>query len=70
MKKTHEGIINLLVECDDSDDYEFRSSVDLEPELLKKHNLEPGDRIQYKIINDDIVILGKIHTKKHIEKIN
>ena len=70
MKETHEGIINLLVECDDPDDYEFRSSVDLEPELLKKHNLEPGDRIQYKIINDDIVILGKIHTKKHIEKIN
>ena len=70
MKNVHEGIISLFIECDDPDDSDFRNNEFLEPETLKKHNLKPGDRVQYRKTDGDIVILGKIYTKRIVEKVD
>lgn len=65
----HEGIIEMVVTCEDPNDNNYNMGDYIDKETLDLHDLKPGDRVQYEIINDDVVILGKIYTKKVIEKI-
>jgi len=64
----HEGIIDLILTCNNPDDSNYDSGDYLDYDFLEKHNLKPGDKIQYKLDNetDKVIILGKIQTTKTI----
>ena len=70
--KLHEGIIRLNLYCD-SDTSDITSGYYLDgryAHYVKKHNLKPGDRLQYKIIDGELKIIGKVHVTKKVEKLH
>ena len=69
-ENTHEGSIDVVVCCNDPEDSNYGISKDIEPEILEKHNLKPGDKVVYKIVDEKVEIIGRLKITKTIEKIN
>ena len=58
----HEGIVRLNLYCD-SDTSDITSGYYLDNKyahLVKKYNMKPGDRVQYKLIDGNPEIIKKI----------
>ncbi len=66
---THEGIVTLILDCDDSNDISYGGGEFIDSEFLKKYNLQVGDRVLFKRTNDEIEVVAKVHIKRTIEKI-
>ena len=69
-KEIHEGVIRLYVECNDPEDPEYNTGGYIEENVIKKHGLNPGDCVQYKLLKDRTVeIIGRIKISKTITPI-
>ena len=64
----HEGIIRVSLYCDsDTSDKTAGYYLDNKyAKLVKKYNLKPGERVQYKLIDGEPEILSKIHVNKKV----
>ncbi len=68
-KNIVEGVIELILDCDDPNDSNYGGGEYIDSQFLKKYNLQPGDRILFKKTNGKIEVVAKIHIKRTIEKI-
>lgn len=59
-KEIHKGNIIAFVECIDLEDNLYGDGVHVNGEFLKKHGLNVGDKVQYKLLKHrDVEIVGK-----------
>ena len=59
-KEIHKGNIIAFVECIDLEDNLYGDGVHVDEEFLRKHGLNVGDKVQYKLLNyHDVEIVRK-----------